>query len=665
MSTEKRLARYALTSKGPIIGALIMLMIAVGAELTGPFIAKHVIDTHISGIEDPWYPSAENHYAVNYNGEQYTRDLYLPAHERQGDAVQILQIGMRFYFTESPLPTNGARSYNDGILRVETSNEVFESEAELLSAADVMAFYTPEIRAILNWLLLYIGIIVFASFFQYGQSFYLKKAAQHILQQMRMDVFRQLSRVPVSFFDHQPAGKIVARITNDTEAVRELYMAVLANFFSSTIYIIGIYVALFLLDVRLAVMTLVLLPILVLWIKLYRRFSSGYNQAIREKNAEINSVMNESIQGMSMIQAFRQEKASEEKFTALNDEHYRFQTKLLRLNSMTGHNLTFAVKNLFFIALIWMISGGTAGLFTLGVLYAFVDYMNRMFEPIDQITSQLANLEQARAAGHRVFELMDETGMDVDDTTMPRPAGTVAFNDVTFGYNDEDPVLKGLSFQAKAGETVALVGHTGSGKSSIMNLLFRFYDPQYGSITVDGCDTQQLSPQALRAHMGIVLQEPYLFSGTIAENIAYGQPNATRVEIEAAIDAVGGTAIFAKLKNGIDEAVTERGSTLSSGQRQLISFARALVANPAILVLDEATSNIDTETEILIQKGMQLLQKDRTTFVIAHRLSTIKDADQIIVLDNGEILEKGTHAELLFAGGTYARMYAMQQGQAG
>ncbi|WP_054706354.1 ABC transporter ATP-binding protein [Bacillus sp. JCM 19041] len=665
MSTEKRLARYALTSKGTILIALLMLTVAVAAELTGPFIAKTVIDRHISGIEQPWYETEAYKDSVEYNGQLYTREANLPESAVTGEQVQIMQIGTSFYFLEEPLPLEGTRTYENGVLSIELNKDVVQAEAEPLSASEVLAFYTPEIRPILNWLLLYVGIVIVASFFRYGQGFYLKKAAHRIIQRMRVDVFNQLSRVPVRFFDHQPAGKIVARITNDTEAVRELYMTVLASFFSSGIYIIGIYIALFLLDVRLAVITLVLLPILFIWFKLYRKFAAGYNRMIRAKNAEINASMNENVQGMSIIQAFRQEETNQEAFEKLNDEHYQYQARLLRLNSLTSHNLTFVLKNVIFVALIWWISGGTAGLITLGVLYAFVDYVNRLFEPVNQIINQLANLEQARAAGTRVFELMDEAGSDVDDGTTPRPFGEVQFNQVSFSYKDGENVLNDLSFHAKPGETIALVGHTGSGKSSIMNLLFRFYDPQEGEIRIDGTDTKTISPQALRAHMGIVLQEPYLFSGTIASNIAYGRPDATRAEVEEAIRLVGGEEVFRKFKHGLDEEVTERGSTLSSGQRQLISFARALVANPAILVLDEATSSIDTETELLIQQGMNTLKQDRTTFIIAHRLSTIKDADQIIVLDRGSILEKGNHEELLAAGGTYAHMYYTQQGQVG
>lgn len=476
---------------------------------------------------------------------------------------------------------------------------------------------------------------------------------------MRNDVFQHLSKLPVRFFDHHPAGKIVARVTNDTEAVRELYMTVLATFFSGIVYLTGIYIALFILDVRLALLTLVLIPLFYAWIQLYHRFAAGLNRRIRDKNADINAAMNENIHGMSIIQAFNQESSSQKQFEQFNDEHYRAQTKLLNLNSLTSHNLTFVLKNILFTGLIWTISGGGGGIFSIGVLYAFVDLVNRLFEPLSQMVSQLAKLEQARAAGQRVFELMDEQGEAPSDDTIIRPKGDVQFDSVHFSYEKEKRVLKDLTFQANAGQTIALVGHTGSGKSSIMNLLFRFYDPDEGTITIDGLNTKDMSAGALREHMGIVLQEPYLFTGTVAENISYGRPEATRDEVKRVVRLVGGETIIGPI---LDEPVTERGATLSSGERQLISFARALLVDPAILVLDEATSNVDTETEAHIQQGMNALKNGRTTFVIAHRLSTIIDADQILVLDRGQIVERGTHDDLLKRNGTYRRMYELQQG---
>jgi ATP-binding cassette subfamily B protein len=283
---------------------------------------------------------------------------------------------------------------------------------------------------------------------------------------------------------------------------------------------------------------------------------------------------------------------------------------------------------------------------------------------VSGVVNQLAKLEQALVAAERVFRLMDRPGEDVSDEKITRYRGNVRFDNVWFAYKDEEFVLKEISFEAKQGETVALVGHTGSGKSSIMNLLFRFYDVSKGAITIDGMNIQDLSRQTVRDHMGIVLQDPYLFTGTIESNVSLGDARISREKVQASLDAVGGERVLKHLPKGIDEPVIEKGSTLSSGQRQLISFARALAFDPAILILDEATSNIDTETEEIIQHAMDVLKKGRTTFIIAHRLSTIKNADRILVLDQGEIVEQGSHEELLALGGRYEQMYRLQSGVA-
>jgi len=299
---------------------------------------------------------------------------------------------------------------------------------------------------------------------------------------------------------------------------------------------------------------------------------------------------------------------------------------------------------------------------TVGVLYAFIDYMNRMFQPIVGIVNQLANLETARVSAERVFRLLDEPGVDVATGEMERYKGEVRFENVTFAYKNDDYVLKNISFEAKQGETVALVGHTGSGKSSILNLLFRFYDIEHGSIKVDGVDVRDIPKQLLRQHMGIVLQDPYLFTGTIASNVSLNNPKISREKVVQALKDVGAYDMFMSLPGGIDEPVLEKGSTLSAGQRQLISFARALAYDPAILILDEATASIDTETEAIIQQALDVVKKGRTTFVIAHRLSTIRQADQILVLDHGEIVERGNHESLMELGGKYYAMYQLQQG---
>lgn len=572
MSTSKRLVKYALYFKQPIFLGLFLLTGAVIAELTGPFIAKHIIDEHMTM----------------------------------------------------------------GHIQVEP----------------------------IAWLLcIYLILAMITAVLRYFMFVYLQIGANRVVQKLRQDVFGHIQTLPIQYFDHLPAGKIVARVTNDTEAVRNLYVQVLSNIATSVISIGGVYVALFILNWKMAVIALVMIPGVYLWMILYRRYASEYNKVIRTKIADLNAMINESIQGMSIIQAFRREKQMTKEFDEMNEEHYAYQRKLLFLDSATSFNLVSAIRLIMFAIFILYFGTRsiTAGAFvTAGTLYAFVDYLTKLFTPITNIVNQFSQLERSLVAGNRVFEVLDLDGEKVSKKTIPRYKGNVVFKDVFFAYKDDEYVLQNISFAAKQGETVALVGHTGSGKSSIMNLLFRFYDPQKGKVYIDGVDITSVPRQTIRQHMGIVLQDPYLFTGTVLSNISLNEPRITREKAEAALKAVGAEHVLGNLEKGIDEPVVEKGSTLSSGQRQLISFARALAFDPAILILDEATSSIDTETEEIIQHAMDVLKKGRTTFIIAHRLSTIKNADRILVLERGIIKEQGTHDGLLKLGGIYTKMYQMQ-----
>ncbi|WPK13850.1 ABC transporter ATP-binding protein [Lysinibacillus louembei] len=516
----------------------------------------------------------------------------------------------------------------------------------------------------LTWLLIvFFGLSIATAILRYFMYIYLQIGANRVVQQMRQDVFGHIQTLPIHYFDNLPAGKVVARVTNDTEAVRNLYVTVLSQFATSIISIAGVYIALFILDVKLGLIALVVIPFIYVWMIGYRKFASKYNHVIRTKIADINAMINESINGMTIIQAFRREDQMKKEFAEMNNEHYEYERKLLFLDSATSFNLVNVLRLLMFMVFIYYF--GTQSMtmpeaITAGTLYALVDYLTRLFNPIVQFVNQFSQLERSLVAGSRVFELLDQKGEAVSEERIPRYEGNVVFDNVSFAYKDDEYVLKNLNFEAKKGETVALVGHTGSGKSSIMNLLFRFYDPQKGHITIDGQNITSLPRQSIRDHMGIVLQDPYLFTGTIASNVSLNDERISRETVEKALAAVGGERVLANLEKGLDEPVIEKGSTLSSGQRQLISFARALAFNPAILILDEATSNIDTETEEIIQHAMDVLKQGRTTFIIAHRLSTIKNADKILVLDRGEIVEQGTHDELLALGGRYETMYQLQ-----
>lgn len=661
----KRLFRYALTAKGTFIAALLLLAIGVAAELAGPFIAKTMIDDHILAIEKPYYESKEADGAAQYKGTYYKRDDRFTVGQARGQEVRILQAGRSFYFIQEPVTrVDGTRSYENGMLTITAGQEQLRYPAVPLSTSELFEFYKPELPSIYKLVGLFLICLLVSMVTVFGRTYWLQSAANRVIQKLRTDVYAHIQRLPVHFFDNLPAGKVVSRVTNDTEAVKDLFVAVLSNFSSGAVYITGIYVALFLLDVRLGLISLFVIPMLIVWTILYRKFATKYNTVIRSRLSEINAIINESIQGMAIIRVFRRQKATQEEFEALNADYMAHQNKMLNLNSFTTHNLVNVLRNVSFVVVLWYFGSASlngAGIVSIGVLYAFVDLLGRMFQPITGMVNQLAALDTSIVSAKRVFELMDETGENVTDGSMPRYLGNVEFKDVSFAYK-KDWVLKNISFEAKQGQTVALVGHTGSGKSSIINLLFRFYDPQQGTITIDGKPVTDIPKQWLRKHMGIVLQDPYLFTGTIASNVSLGDPEITREQIEQALRDVGADRLLAHLPQGFDEPVIEKGSTLSAGQRQLISFARALAFNPAILILDEATANIDTETEALIQDALEVLKRGRTTFIIAHRLSTIRSADQILVLHRGEIVERGSHEELMALEGRYYKMYQLQQG---
>ncbi|MFC3746454.1 ABC transporter ATP-binding protein [Paenibacillus sp. GCM10012306] len=666
-STGKRLLQYALTAKKTFIAALLLLSIGVAAELAGPFIAKSMIDNHMLAIEKPYFKTTSSEEAAVYHNEYYKRaDRFQPG-EAKGQEIRLLQAGRSFYFINSPVEQpDGERTFRDGELHIVRGGNEVTYPAVKLSVDELFAFYKPELPGIYELVGLYALFLLISILAEFGKTYWLQSSANQVIRKLRTDVYAHIQRLPVHFFDNLPAGKVVSRVTNDTEAIKDLFIAVLSNFSTGVINIIGVYIALFLLDVRLGLVSLFIIPALILWIVIYRKVATKYNTIIRSRLSEINAIINESIQGMSIIRIFRRQKERSEEFEKLNDDYLKYQNKMLNLNALTSHNLVNSIRSLSFVLVLWYFGFGSldgSTFVSLGVLYAFVDVLGRMFQPITGMVNQLANLDSSMVSAGRVFTLMDEPGEAVTDGSMPRYKGDVAFKNVSFAYK-KDFVLRDISFEARPGETVALVGHTGSGKSSIINLLFRFYDPQKGSITIDGQEVTSLPKQWIRNHMGIVLQDPYLFTGTIASNVSLGDERISRERVERALREVGADKLLAHLPQGFDEPVVEKGSTLSAGQRQLISFARALSFDPAILILDEATSNIDTETESIIQEALEVLKKGRTTFIIAHRLSTIRSADQILVLHRGEIVERGNHDELMALGGRYFRMYQLQVGAA-
>jgi len=521
-----------------------------------------------------------------------------------------------------------------------------------------------EQSALVTLFVVYIIAHLLKVLFTYLDLLYFQNIAFKIVQDMRVEVYEHVQKLSLSFFDRTPIGTLVSRITNDTEAIKDFYVSVLSTFVKNVVFLVGILVAMFLLDVKLALFSLILIPIMFAIMVLYQRKSAAFYLEVRNQLSILNAKLNESIQGMNIVQVFRQEKRMRKEFEEVNNKHFSAGRRTLKLDALLLRPATDLV-HIVAIALVLGLFGIDAlkSPVEVGVLYAFVNYIHRFFQPVNEMMMKLSFFQQALVSSSRVFHLIDDKDLAPVQMGSERPRvanGEIQFKDVTFSYDGKRDVLKNVSFHVKPGQTVAFVGHTGSGKSTIMNLLMRFYNIKSGNIVIDGVDLEKFEEQEIRKKIGLVLQDAFLFAGNVKQNIRMYNEEITDEEIEEAARFVQANTFIEKLPEKYDTEVVERGAAFSSGQRQLIAFARTIATNPKVLVLDEATANIDTETEEAIQTALQQMRKGRTTIAIAHRLSTIQDADQIFVMHEGEIVESGTHQELLSKQGLYYNMYLLQ-----
>lgn len=524
----------------------------------------------------------------------------------------------------------------------------------------------PRANFLILILAAYLGTVLLSAVMRYFSTLLLHKAANKIAMKMQLDAFSHVQKLPIEFFDQLPAGQVVSRITNDTKAVRILYQVVLAQFMMAGIYALGIYISLALIDPFLILIALTSVPIMYFLFRDFKVKSAKFNRTYRSKLSELNGNLNENIQAMEVISSLGKENQIYREFSIISDQVYEQSRNMTKLFSYSAFNATQTIQYLMLAAVLLYFGFGhlTAAYWVpIGTLYVFVDYMLILFNQLNNAMTRVGDLERARSAADHIFELLDLETVQEGTRIAPSSTGRIAFENVTFAYKEE-AVLKDISFEVAPGQTVAFVGPTGSGKSTIMNLLFAFYQPQQGRILFEGEPLAELDYKSFRRQMAIVLQDPFLFTGTILSNITLNRANISRADAERALREVGGDQFLERLEHGLDTAVIEKGAGFSSGERQLISFARALAHNPRILVLDEATSSIDSETESAIQRAMRRLEEGRTTLIIAHRLSTIRHADQIIVLDQGRIAEQGVHDELIAMNGIYRTMYEAQSQEA-
>ncbi|WP_155970496.1 ABC transporter ATP-binding protein [Streptococcus ruminantium] len=509
----------------------------------------------------------------------------------------------------------------------------------------------------------YVGMILIGALGFYLSMRLLMHCANRIAAALRNQAYDIMQRLPIAYFDDKPAGKIATRIVNDTETLRTQFYGTLVYVFNNIVRLGFTYGVLFYMNAILGWLMLVLIPLYVGIQAFYKKMTDKPMKDFYDARSDVNTQVNETMNGASLIQLFGQEESVMEEFEATADKMRQADNKIIWAQSLATWNLSGFLQNLVVTGILTVVGyqflKGQAGV-TAGRLFVYINYIEGVFIALGALVQQFPNLLRSFETGKRLMALLEEKVESDSDRTLMVDQGQVIFDHVYFGYEANQPVLRDISIQADKGETIALIGHTGSGKSSIMNLLYRFYDPQEGKVLIDGKNIRDYSRESLRSYMGIVLQDPYLFTGTIASNVSMNDDEADREKILQALEKVGAGPMLARLDKGIDEPVVEKGSAFSSGERQLIAFARTLYSDPKILILDEATSHIDTETEEIIQHAMEVVKEGRTTFIIAHRLSTIQNADQILVLDQGRIVERGRHEELIGLGGIYAQMYEIQ-----
>lgn len=528
---------------------------------------------------------------------------------------------------------------------------------------------SPErVAALTPYVGAYLAVGLLVAGLEYAQGYWLRVTGQAIIARIRHDVFAHLQTLDLAYFDRNPVGRLVTRATNDVEALNEMYTSVLVNAFKDVFMIAGAMLVMLAMDARLALVSFAALPLVVLSAWGFQFLARKAWRAVRVRLARLNATLAENFAGVRAIQVFAREARTAEEFRAINDDHFAASMHQLRIYAIFRPMLEL-ISMLALAALLWWGGGAAlAGTVTFGTLFAFTHYNRQLFEPVNGVAEKYNVLQSALAAAERLFQLLATQPKVVDPpaaegvgvTITAEPVPAVEFRDVWFAYDDEHWVLKGVSFKVMPGETTAFVGHTGAGKSTIMSLVARFYDVQRGQVLVDGIDVRAWAQAALRKRVGTVMQDVFLFAGDVAFNVALGDPAVDRQAVEAAGELVGADAFVAGLPGGWDAAVAERGATFSAGQRQLLAFARTLAHRPGVLVLDEATASVDTETEQALQRAIAVARHDRTTLVVAHRLSTIQDADRIHVMHRGEIVEEGDHPTLLAVGGLYARLWQLQ-----
>ncbi len=655
----KRLLSYLKPHKWVMTLATVLVLFIIAVELYRPIIVGNAIDQYINGYYHPYVEadvSASD--AVNWNGLVLSRDQAVS----KADSASFYQIFLwkdHYYMAE-----NLTRAECTALQNADTSvlkNYVREG-AQKLTSNDLKVLRQNDFKGILKAGILFLLLLFSGFFLNLADTWLLQKMGQQIVYKLREETFTHIHSLSLSFFNTTPVGKLVTRVSNDTEAVNELFSTILVKLFKNVVKIIGYAVVMLSINVKMAGISFLLLPLVAILTFVFRHLSRKAYQITRNKITELNTFLSEHISGMKLIQIFAREKEKYSEFEGKSMELYRANFREI---------MTFAIfrPSIYLVSVIAMIlvirTGSLSvlnGSLSLGTLFVFIPYISSFFEPIQELSEQLGTLQSSIASAEKIFSVLD-VKPEIVSPTDPAPVnilGEIEFRHVWFAYEEENYILKDVSFVIHPGEKAAFVGATGAGKSTILNLIGRYFDIQKGQILIDGIDIHEIDLDVLRGAIGQVQQDVFIFTGDIKSNISLNNEAISPDDVRRAAEIVNADPFIQKLPHGYDEPVTERGSTLSAGQRQLLSFARTLAYDPKILVLDEATANIDTETETLITQALARLMDGRTTIMVAHRLSTIQHADKIIVMHHGEIKESGTHQELLAKDGLYKKLYELQ-----